>query len=217
MDNNANAYVSVKLSKAGAFVNTKSAGIKSFLGKYFSNCEGVDQAQAKFSEYFDKRYQEMAFELCEKAGVAPSETFEEWKESGFSELPGELSPELRTVFLKSLYDVSNFLFEILNDLNKSDSELFKKSLLPLIGYSRSDMVQATTFYKNTNDSYKLECHRVENDPENSMGELQLKELINRPETSSFDIVFEDRVLQVRVKAMNKFTGKGFKVNCAVKN
>lgn len=217
LKNSADAFVSVKLSKAGSFVNTKSAGIKSFLDKYFSKFKQAESAQREFSLYFDKRYQAMAYELCDKAAVAPSETFEEWRENGLSELPGELSPELRAVFLNGLYDISNYLFKTLHSLNEAEPELFKQSLLPLIGYSRSDMIQATTFYKNTKENYKLDCHRVENAPKNTMGELVIEKLVNRPETSSFDVVFSDRILQIRVKAMNKFTGKGFKVNCAVKN
>ena len=34
--------------------------------------------------------------------------------------------------------------------------------------------------------------------------------------NSFDIIFESIILQLRIKPMNKFTSKSYKVNCAVK-
>ncbi len=214
LEDSRQALVSVKLSKTGAFVNTKSAGVKSFLGKYFSECSGIQSIQTEFSDYFDKRYQMMAYELCDIAGVNPSETFDSWREQGLSELPGELNPDLREIFLKSLYDVSNNLFEHLEKLSKSNVELFTSSLFPLLGYSRVDIMQATSFYKAKEQRYELDYHRVEN----GLGELSRNfvRLENRPESSSFDVVFADRILQIRLKAMNKFTNKGFKVNCAVK-
>ncbi|MCO4755001.1 MAG: hypothetical protein KC478_11010, partial [Bacteriovoracaceae bacterium] len=196
LENTKQALVSVKLSKTGAFVNTKSAGVKSFLGKYFRDCFEIDSIQKQFSDYFDKRYQTMAYELCDMAGVTPSESFDSWRDQGLSELPGELAHEFRQVFLNSLYDVSNKLFEHLESLSKIDSNLFTRCLFALLGYSRVDIIQATSFYKAKDQHYELDYHRVEN----GLGELSQNfiRLENRPRSSSFDIVFSDRILQIRL-------------------
>lgn len=209
-----NIPVSVKLSKASAFVNTKSAGVKSFLSKYFQVFSNCPQAQSSLSSFFDREFEAMAYALHEKAGIEYDPGFENWKGAGMTQLPGELNPELRSVFLESLYKVNNKLFEALKEFREFDENLFLQSLAPLLGYSRSDITQAATFYHPTEQGYQLQSHVVESGF--ALKKMSVKSIENRPRTSSFDIALEDRVLQIRLKAMNKFTGKGFKVNCAVK-
>lgn len=207
--------VSVKLSKTGAFVNTKSAGVKSFLSKYFGSFEPCASLQEKLTKEFDREFETMAYTLHEKAGVEFDLGFQNWVDAGFSQLPGELPSDLRPIFLDSLYRVNNMLFESLQSLACQDQEKFIASVWPLLGYTRMDIVQATTFYKSATHGYALDFHSVES-AKHVNGKLRFIELRNRDNSASFDVVFEDRILQVRLKAMNKFTGKGFKVNCAVK-
>lgn len=206
--------ISVKLSKAQAYVNTKSAGVKSFLSKYFGAHKSCSRLQEELNEFFDREFDSMAFALHDLAGIDYDQGFENWKNSGLSQLPGELDPQMRKVFLGFLYKVSNKLFESLDIFHAQEPSQFIQSLDPLIGYSRKDIIQASTFYRASADGYELFGHSIEN--ANALEGAKLEQLVNREETSSFDIEFTDRTLQIRLKAMNRFTGKGFKVNCAVK-
>lgn len=206
--------VSVKLSRDQAHVNTKSAGVKSFISKYFGPFSACLRAQEELASSFDREYRTMAYALHEAAGVEYDEDFANWEQDGRSKLPGELSAELREIFLKALYRVNNELYGYLSGFFEEDPEKFLSALRPLIGFSRGDIIQAATFYRPKDGGYSLERHVAEGPK--SLESLRVLELRNRPESSSFDIVFNDRVLQIRLKAMNKFTSKGFKVNCAVK-
>lgn len=206
-------FVSVKLSKTGAFVNTKSAGIKSFLSKYFKQIKDIEEYQNKFANIFDREFEAMAYKLHELADVDYSPSFESWKAQGYPQLPGDLEPSMREVFLATLSDVSDELCSIIEGLHKSQPREFLTSLRPLIGYSRADIIQATTFYDK---GYKLDYNKVEHGVE-LIDSLNVIEIVPRENATSFDVLLNDRTLQIRLKAMNKFTGKGFKVNCAVKN
>ncbi|MEX0798132.1 MAG: hypothetical protein WD025_01730 [Bacteriovoracaceae bacterium] len=214
-DNSSLAPISLKLSKAGAFVNTKSAGVKSFLKKYFHNFPNIEQHQLRVSDLFDRQYELMSYSLQEAAGMEPDGKFENWKMAGATELPGELSPELRERFLETLRQVNNILFETLLEMANKDQDMFLKNLKPLLGRTRDDMLQATTFYERQKERYALQSHIVESGT-GEKDSLEFLELKNREAATSFDIVFADRILQIRLKAMNKFTSKGFKINCAVK-
>lgn len=214
-ENGSRVPVSVKLSKAQAFVNTKSAGIKSFVGKYFKVFPECAQAQEDLGAFFDREFDSMAYALHEKAGIEFDSEFSEWSAAGLSRLPGELPQDLREIFLQALYNVNNKLYEILLSFKNSNDKLFALCLGPLTGYSRNDLVQAATFYRSAGDGYKLDSHVVELACD--FDGKKPRELVNREGTSSFDVVFDDRILQIRLKAMNRFTSKGFKVNCAVKS
>jgi hypothetical protein len=88
-------------------------------------------------------------------------------------------------------------------------------LLPLIGFGSKDVIQATAYYKNIKNRYhpvKFEVEDISRIVKSSgvkMGALN-------PAVANFDIYFSERILQIRIKAMNKFTSKSFKLNCAVK-
>lgn len=206
--------ISVKLSKAQAFVNTKSAGIKSFIKKYFGAFEGNEEAQEMFSSFFDREFDRFSRAVHDSQGVEYSEDFDHWKSEGLTQLPGELGPEERAIFLGLISSVSNRLFEIVTEFYEKAPAQFAFCLRPCLGHSVDGLWQAATFYKTKGQNYELFSHEVERLDQGSG--LKLVSAKNRADTSSFDLVFEDRVLQIRIKAMNRFTGKGFKVNCAVK-
>lgn len=208
--------LSIKLSRKDSYVNSKSAGVKSFLSKYFSSFFEIGLVQEKFNDSFDQTYRTMAWNLQELKGLEPDFEFKSWKDHGFSELPGSLDDECRALFLRELSSMNNLLYDCMNELFERDPKQFKTSLLPLIGITSPSMVQATTYYeKNERGGYSGVRNHIES-ARDILLNLRVLELINNKNKTSFDIIFEDRVLQIRLKAMNKFTAKGYKVNCAFK-
>ena len=86
----------------------------------------------------------------------------------------------------------------------------------LLGFSDQSIIQATTYYKPKDDSYKLYRNIVESvdSVSKNIKSIKLGEL--KENAANFDLYLEDRILQLRIKAMNKFTSKSYKVNCSVK-
>jgi len=135
-----------------------------------------------------------------------------------TELPGELAEPLRVHYLSYLYSVIEKLHGILVTLYKNDPKKFANSLLPLLGFSQLDVVQATCYYKARKDGkgYGADCVVVESSETIvcNLDKIEVGEY--KKGVASFNIYFPDRVLQIRLKAMNRFTSKSFKINCSVK-
>lgn len=207
--------VSIKLSKSKAFVNTKSGGIKSFLHKYFP-CQISQKLQLELNEFVDEKFHEMAFKIHEIAGMQYNMNFSEWVANGLPELPGKLEPDYREVVHSLYYQILNKLYISIHAIREHDPISFYKGLLPLIGFGNDNLIQATCFYQNTSNRYVLTDILVEESyilnqevKQNKMGEYK-KDLAN------FEIILPERILQIRIKPMNKFTSASFKVNCSVK-
>ena len=80
--------LSLKLCKTRAFVNTKSGGVRSFIGKYFSEFQEASKLQQKISQFVEQSFLEMSYQLYEKAGLTFEGKFgDEWEEAGKSSLP----------------------------------------------------------------------------------------------------------------------------------
>ena len=215
--------IGLKLSKLSAFVNTKSGGVRSFLEKYFCKSKDVLSWQLKLNRELEKSYLQMACELHEMADLKFNGGFDyRWRESGFPELPGQLSKEMKKVVVQSYRPVIAVIHSALLNFYGENPLTFAESLLPLLGIGNRNVIQAICFYHNKSGNkgigsrynfgglhifdYLLMKKEMEN--------LEIQEL--RESISSFEIQFSRSILQIRVKPMNKFTVPGFKINCSVK-
>lgn len=208
--------ISVKLSKANAFVNTKSAGLKSFMTKYFKLCDPqrILQRQDRFNNNVDIIINEFGNELYAYNDLEYDGSFREWIEIGRTSLSGELSLAEREIYKKMLYKLNKLIYQEIKSLSQSSH--FRASLLPLLGFGDENVIQATAYYKNEKDRYIPSQSIVEDISSiDSKVDLVLGEL--KTTAANFDIYFAKRTLQIRIKAMNKFTSKSFKLNCAVKS
>lgn len=209
--------LSLKLSKSGAFVNTKSGGIKSFLSTYFSFSESSTQFQSELNNLLSIYFHEFAHSLHYKADLNYDSGFDEsWNESGLPELPGELPAEMREDLVKFYSQTIKKLYEFTLSIYHQSPEKFAEALLPIFGFSENNILQVTCFYNHGNNGrYQLSevtsftkdifCH-----------ECPITFLTPEEGKSSFEIVWNNLRLQIRVKPMNKFTSEALKVNCSVK-
>lgn len=201
--------LSLKLAKKQSFVNTKSAGIKSFFSKYFVDFN-VDPIQAKLNSLVDNAFEKMAMNMHHEADIEYSNGFENWELENQVVLPGKLPDDLK-VFLYQYYSIlNNYIYENILKLIELDQEMFVKSCAALIGHSQGDLISVISFYEQKDDLFvKTETLVTKFDTNQKILDVKLRD-------NSFDIIFETLILQLRIKPMNKFTSKSYKVNCAVK-
>lgn len=203
--------VSLKLNKKNAYVNTKSGGIKSFFTQYFPFLN--PDIQRSFNQFVDLEFSRMAFELHAVHEMEYAGSFDQWVKRGFSELPGELSSDERAI-LKSYYArIASEMHKIFTAALKQDPAQFRKSLLPLMGFGKEEILQVICFhdFPDTSSS-EIDIHSFE-DVNKGLHEASIREFGN---ISSVEFDIGDWSLQVRVKPMNKFTTTAIKINCSVK-
>lgn len=207
--------LSLKLTKDHSYTNTKSAGVKSFLSKYFGSFdkEILNSLQKDLNSEVDESFLVMGHRLYQMADLEFTGSFDSRWSERFTELPGELEPGMRQVVHENYHRVAIKLSEQLNILKSLDKRLFFESLFALCGFGHAEIVQVNCFHhdyemkdiliKNFDDLFKqknLECEI-----------LPLKDL-----ASSVEILLGNTLLQVRVKPMNKFTTAAYKINCSIK-
>lgn len=199
--------LSLKLAKDKSFVNTKSTGIRTFFSKYFD----AQESQDRFDFFIDHEFEQFAISMHQEAGVVFEKDFKAWEQEGLEVLPGEL----RGSFQEHLFDyyqkVMNFVYKELVALREKDTVKFAESLYPLIGQSHKNITQVTCFYQAKNEtltSTKIKIVKPIQDLKCEKIELANK-VVN--------IDLGDFTLQVRLKPMNKFTQKSYKLNCAIKD
>lgn len=204
--------ISLKLGKSQSFLNTKSAGIKSFFKKYFVSFDQIELIQSNFNSFYDKNYEQFAMRMHQLAEIDFEGGFKAWIANGLNELPGALKDEFRECYVKFSHHIANELISVLKDLEAKNRELFEKSLYPLLGFSDQKIIQASTYYKNVDSRYVLDKNRIDS----FKNKLEIKNFNIKTNVNYCDIIFDDRILQIRLKAMNKFTHSSYKVNCSVK-
>ncbi|HXH30243.1 MAG TPA: hypothetical protein VNJ01_05470 [Bacteriovoracaceae bacterium] len=201
--------LSLKLNKKHAFVNTKSGGVKSFFGLYFSLLEA--RVQKDFNKLVDLEFNRMALELHAQHDLQFPGNFSTWVRKGFSELPGELDPASRSI-LKAYYArIAAELHRILTLAQGLGPEDFSNSLAPLLGFGSRDILQVICFHDfKAGTDPAVEIHPFE--------EISQQAPVISPfhGTASVGIDLGDWSLQIRVKPMNKFTTTAIKINCSVK-
>lgn len=204
--------ISLKLSKENSYTNTKSAGAKSFIEKYFQSFSESKQMQSELNKEIDQSFLQMSHRLYQLASLPFLGKFDEsWKDK-WSELPGELPPEFREVIFVNYNRVASLIHKQLLHLLNTDKEKFISALAPLCGIGDPNLIQVSCYHQQ---------HSLKSIEIKEFGDF-FREGINisieplKNQMSSFDIVFGNMALQIRVKPMNKFTTASYKINCSIK-
>lgn len=207
-------FISLKLTKDHSYTNTKSAGIKSFIEKYFSAFQEMAPLyQMKLNTEVDESFHMMGHKLYSMVDLDFKGMFDQRWSDQYTELPGELPVEMKEVVYANYHRVAQRIREYLGELYRLDPEKFYASLHALCGFGNLDIIQVHCFHHNSllkDIIIKTHSDLFANDPH----EIELKELT--PGAASFDIAFLKFVLQIRVKPMNKFTTAAYKINCSIK-
>lgn len=209
------ASLSLKLCKENSFVNTKSAGARSFYPKYFRvHFPSAVPAQNNLNHKLEEDYKEVSLALHEMAGLEPEQQFgKSWQEAKLPLLPGQLNTEMNKRLKEHYYYMIQSFYEVWENLYKKDRKKFYDCMMPLLGFGHQDLIQLSCFYSG---DYKLSFNNLKKaKPYRSM--LESAELSPPKEgLSSFEMKMDDCSFQVRLKPMNKFTVPGLKVNCSLK-
>lgn len=202
--------VSIKLSKDKAFVNTKSAGIKSFFPKYVTHPK-ASLWQHDINRKLDLEFSKMARELYEDVGLEfeGDEKFSRWSEQGYSILPGQLSDRHKKIihyFYVSMRDEIYHYFEQLS------SDQLALTANQLAGQRAEEMMQLICFHSGTDQHEYARSLVLTQEESNTSWELGKKTI----DLTSFELKSKKKIVQVRMKAMNSFIVPALKVNCSVK-
>lgn len=201
--------LSLKLNKKSAFVNTKSAGVKSFLTQYFPFISPLHQDE--FSRLIDLEFSIMSGVLHQNHDLEYNGSYQEWVRCGLTELPGDLEEADREVLFKYYANIARKLHAILSEAFLQHPKEFIDSLYPLMGFSDRQIVQVICFHDfKSKGENSIEIHDYQDIYESKISVRDFKS------TASIEIESSKWVLQIRIKPMNKFTTTAIKVNCAVK-
>jgi hypothetical protein len=216
-DKNNKIYpLSLKLCKKGSYVNTKSAGVSSFLQKYFSSFSASLFHQEELNLILDQSFNEMGQKLYEQFDMRFNGKFgPEWISAGLSELPGQLDANSRKIVHASYTPVIKKIYLSIEAFNSENPDLLCNCLLSILGYSQVNMIQALCFHQGTSD-YSLDQIIIDSFQkiEKELSEVKILPLFDNK--ASFEIQLKSSLLQIRVKPMNKFTSKSHKINCSYK-
>ncbi len=213
--------ISLKLCKKGSFTNTKSAGIMSFFSNYFNkfdelypDSESVLLRQKRYNFLIDNSFEQMALLLHREKNLPYEGGFHRPYLEKYSDLPGELEGRDREILMDHYKRLAQGLVVELKELNTIDAELFKHCLFDLMGFSSSHTLLWTCFH---HEHQFVSAH--EDDMKSLVSANFLKknvEFYPLEGAGSVNIKILDNVLQLRIKPMNKFTTKAYKINCSVK-
>ena len=215
--------ISIKLCKKGAYVNTKSGGVRSFISKYFSSFPNADFWQEKCNQVLMTSFDVMADQFYQWAdlGEVTLEGKEEkrqfsavWEQKGYPNLPGEVAPECKEFLSLFYHSVISVIHQAFEEFYSSDRENFVKCLAPIVGLTNEDVEQVTCY---RGEGYELKG--LSHFSQSEFTELSASILFNplKEGLSSFSMNLGEKVLQIRVKPMNKFTVSALKVNCSLKD
>jgi hypothetical protein len=216
MTSNKSQYpYSLKFCKYGAYVNTKSGGIRSFFNKYFAEYGSiVNNYQEKLNGMLDVSFEQMARELYEASGLdydADEKAFGPlWKGPT---LPGQLEEKSHTHLLAHYYRIIKYMDQCFRELFECDESLFIKSLAPIVGLKDEKIEQIICFHDNNKKAQDIKFYSAK-DHREAVKDIEFLDF--KDNVSSFEIRLGKRLLQIRVKPMNIFTVSGLKVNCSMK-
>lgn len=205
--------LSIKFSKGHSFLNTKSAGIKSFFSKYFLE-ESLIELQDIFNRFWELEFEVFARKMHELVDLNYTTAFETWEKYRSERLPGELTGDLKETLYEFYNVINTSLYNHLLDLFEKDEKKFKVSLMSLLGYSDEKIYQLVFLYKNSKnfETSDILLHSFR-DVQLKLNESNLEFQLNK---SNIEIFNNSIRLQIRLKPMNTFINKGFKINCSVK-
>lgn len=207
--------LSLKLSKDHSYTNTKSAGVKSFLTKYFGAFDSLTltQMQKELNHEVDESFLMMGHRLYRMADLEFKGAFKsDWSEL-YTELPGELPLEMREIVHENYHRVALKLSSLLLKLKELDKELFFESLYALCGFGHAEIIQVSCFHQDY-ELKEISIKSFDDIFKQANKECILLPLKNL--ASSVEVVMGPVALQIRVKPMNKFTTAAYKINCSIK-
>lgn len=203
--------ISLKLNKKSSFVNTKSAGIKSFFETYFSFLSS--DIQREFNQFVDQCFYEVSFSLHELNGWEYPGDYSLWVKNLKPELPGELSEEERNVLKVYYAKIASKMHEILKNAQQDFTHQFHQSLPSLMGFSSDKIIQLICMHDFKNDTAPvIQIHEFK-DLNEVLDQAKIKDF---NQTASVEMQLGNWDLQIRVKPMNKFTTTAMKINCSVR-
>ncbi len=193
--------VSIKLCKVKSYINTKSAGAKSFFEKYFND----EKTQKSFNKDLDLCFDHFSRQMFEFHDLDYESGFVNWP-SGFTELPGELKGQEKNIYQEYMKKVSSVFYDYFKlSLDKPEK------LSSLLGFSSKDIDHLICFHSGT-DEYQVSEVLVD-----SFSVVDDFKLLERPvDKFSFELSLDNKLLQIRCKPMNKFSAPSLKINCSVK-
>lgn len=204
--------VSLKLNKKQGLVNTKSAGVKSFLTQYFPHAL---ELQERFSQLVEVEHSLLRDELLELMGLPASESWSGWRERGLSELPGEQTVAVKEILHRYYSRLASQLERDLIQLQQLDAAPFNDGLVRLLGFSHPQLIQLICFHELQSKNPQ-HCEVLVHDQQRVRVELSSLRFRESRETASVEIELKSWLLQIRIKPMNKFTTTAIKINCSVK-
>ena len=165
----------------------------------------------ELNDYLDVSFEEMGRAMYEACGLSEFDQFGElWEET---DLPGQLPSELKSILLDHYYRVNSKLYESLKSFSLENNDSFMECLLPILGLSSQEIIQVTCFHDGDHKVKNIELFNY-NDFLSSKNNCEFLDF--KRETSSFELSFGEKIIQIRVKPMNVFTVSGLKVNCSLK-
>lgn len=212
-------FISLKLCKDHAFVNTKSGGIKSFVTKYFGDSFGdlAREIQNKIDSTLSQSYQMLGQQLYLQFDLGDfNRQFDErWPSEWL--LPGQLPQEAKVFMYQHYGRVVQELWQGLAVLNTKSHEDFVNCLFPLFGFAHGDVLQLICYHgEELNNKYQLKkiLLRDRQYVARQLAQLELK--APKTELASVEWPMGEMTFQLRVKPMNKINAEALKVNCSLK-
>jgi hypothetical protein len=212
-------FVSLKLCKEGAFVNTKSGGFKSFITRYFSFAPDAEKLQNFLNEYLANSFLQMTNELLEFHGLSIQSQelhfSDVWKNLGRPDLPGALSAQEQKIIKAHYHRIISQLFLVVEKLSLEHHDDFCQSIKVLIGQGlATDITWQFSYFYREEQQVKYLPGRVQALKSEPVTSAHLS--APKKNVSFFVIQLAHCLLQIRVKPMNIFTVPSLKINCSVK-
>lgn len=204
------SHLSLKLCKDLVFVNTKSAGIKSFLSKYFLQ---AFENQHTLNQHILQAFEKLRFSLLDHYGYELTDkVFEQWQLEGMATTPGGLDVNLRNHLIDYYHLSITAIYEQVKILFDKDPPASQKTFIELCGLSYGAH-HLFCFHQGT-DSYEL---AKISDLKSTSIEQEIPEILPPARGSSYFLInYSLLSLQIRVKPMRDFTAQAMKINCSIK-
>lgn len=208
--------LSLKLCRYPSFVNTKSGGLKSFLGHYFSDFSQSHFAQNEFNHFCGQRFNEFSFELHKIYHLEEKSDFSDWNQLKKPRLPSELNEEALSCLYSYYHDIICQLYLHLKKFFDEDRPCFEKCLYPLLGFSHDDVKQVFCLYEHSKQQRYLLRKIIVKQIDDLKAEFDQMEILPpEKKNASLHLKTKHLLFQIRVKPMNTFTAPSLKVNCSL--
>ncbi|PIP89837.1 MAG: hypothetical protein COW01_07620 [Bdellovibrionales bacterium CG12_big_fil_rev_8_21_14_0_65_38_15] len=211
--------ISLKLCRTGAYVNTKSAGIRSFLSKYFSLLPNSGLTQERLNLVLDESFKELSRELHRRHGLEEEDQFsKKWMDANLPVLPGALNELDQSLMFEHYFRVISIIADFLKDAFEKDQERFNRCVGSILGFANKDQIQVICYHREVSKKKYQWSHCEYTDFSDRFDQLALGQFQSpKKNQASLSIEYPFGDLQIRVKPMNKFTVAALKVNCSVRS